>query len=288
MKTFLFKVISIFVFVSTVASIIDCKKVEKQETEKRSFQSGDIVKVNVKPGLAVRDQPSLGVKKISEISFDTTIQILNCAERIEEILGLSGPWCEIKFLDQKGWVFSPFLKSEYSRELAFKISYGKAIRELPLPEPAPISDRLVLYRMSVQGHDIGIIQFVLDEKSEKGKMNSCRYWSGPPNTEESSRRYCDSSDASYKRNKNELSIDGKQYKWDGRFKGFISLDDNYDWKEIFAQAFDGKPHPEGDYNSWTLEESNCRFFEGDPYGGAEASFLCEKLGFDASCQCFEK
>lgn len=59
-------------------------------------------------------------------------------------------------------------------------------------------------------------------------------------------------------------------------------------KEHSPQDFEGKPHPEGEYNAWTLEESNCRFYEGDPYGGAEASFLCEKLGYDASCKCFDK
>ncbi|MBM9502261.1 SH3 domain-containing protein [Leptospira sp. 201903071] len=279
---------STLILLVLITFIISCKKTERNGIEKTIFEPGTVVRVNVKPGLVVRTEPSANSKKILEIPFNESTQIISCKNTNETLLNLSGPWCQIKFLNKEGWVFSPFLKSEYSRELAFKISYGKAIRELPLPEPAPISDRLVLYRMSVQGHDIGIIQFVLDEKSQKGKMNSCRYWSGPPNTEESSQRYCDSSDASYKRNKNDLSINGKQYKWDGRFKGFISLDDNFDWKEIFAQAFDGKPHPEGDYNAWVLEESNCRFFEGEPYGGAEASFLCEKLGFDDSCQCFEK
>ncbi|WP_236714309.1 SH3 domain-containing protein [Leptospira interrogans] len=244
--------------------------------------------MNVKPGLAMRDQPSLGVKKISEISFDTTIQIVNCVESIEEILGLSGPWCEIKFLDQKGWVFSPFLKTEYSRELAFKISYGKTMREFPPFEPAPIENRLILYRMSIQGHDIGTLQFVLDEKLGKGKLSTCTYWSGPPHTEESSQRSCNTEEVNYRRDKDNLIINGESYKWDGRFKGFIPLDEKDDWKEIFVQAFEGKKHPDGEHMSWVLDEDSCRFYEGDSYGGAQANYLCEKKGFDNSCLCFEK
>ncbi|EKO70245.1 SH3 domain-containing protein [Leptospira interrogans] len=271
-----------------VTFILSCKKVEKNIGENVIFENGTNVQINLKPGLAVRIEPSTTSKKILEIPFNESAQIISCKKNNEILLNLSGSWCQIKFLDKEGWVFAPLLRLEKSNELPFRVFYGKAIRELPPEKPAPLSSKLVLYQVSIQGHDIGTIQFALDEKMGKGKKNSCRYWSGPPHTEESSQRHCDSSTILYKRNGNELSIDGKQYKWDGRFEGFISLDDNHDWKEIFAQAFEGKPHPEGEYNSWTLEESNCRFYEGDPYGGAEASFLCEKLGYDDSCQCFEK
>lgn len=266
----------------------DCKKVEKQEEAKQRFQKDDIVKVNVRPGLVVRDQPSLGAKKAMEIPFDTVIQIVECKENFEEILGLSGPWCQIKFSEQLGWVFSPLLKSEYSRELAFNVSNGKAIREFPPSEPAPTENKLILYRISIQGHDIGLLQYVLDEKLEKGNLSTCTYWSGPPHTEESSQRSCETEKVQYMRKNDHLIINGETYKWDGRFKGFIPLDGKDDWKEIFAQAFEGKKHPDGEYMSWAIDEDSCRFYEGDSYGGAQANYLCEKKGYDKSCVCFEK
>ncbi|MDI7219138.1 SH3 domain-containing protein [Leptospira santarosai] len=204
MKMFFFKAIRILVLVSLVNFVITCKKVEKQEATEQRFQKDDIVKVNVKPGLVVRDQSLLSAKKVSEIPFETAVQVVSCKDKFEDILGLVGPWCEIKFSDQKGWVFSPFLKSAYSRELAFRISYGKAIREFPPSEPAPLENKLILYRISIQGHDIGTLQFVLDEKMGKGRLSTCTYWSGPPHTEESSQRSCETEEVKYKRDKDSL------------------------------------------------------------------------------------
>ncbi|EKR90996.1 hypothetical protein LEP1GSC163_1383 [Leptospira santarosai str. CBC379] len=109
MKVFFFKAIRILVLVSLVNFVITCKKVEKQEATEQRFQKDDIVKVNVKPGLVVRDQSSLSAKKISEIPFETVVQIVSCKEKFEDILGL---WLvhgvKLNFLIKKDGCFRHF------------------------------------------------------------------------------------------------------------------------------------------------------------------------------------
>lgn len=72
-------------------------------------------KVLAESGLSVREYPMMKAPKLGVLPRDTMVELRFALGPVEKIEGIRAHWVEIKYGEQKGWVFGGFLESKQRR-----------------------------------------------------------------------------------------------------------------------------------------------------------------------------
>lgn len=265
---------SLFLVILCASLLGSCADEEKKlPCERQNCQS---FKVVAKPQIVIREKPLIDSPILGKVDFGQEISVISMDGPPARLLGLEGHWYYVQYFDIVGWVFGRLIVPERFKFDGFTVSNGQAIfAKYEEAGPTPLAGQTLAFFEDF-GHDITRCKFTFDDSFETVKKNCCFGWIGPSPDPKNVEQTCKTQVFPVTGDKTEFSFDGVTYIWNRRVKGYLPQGE-IDWKEVFAQAFEAKPSPEGYRQNWHHFPDTCRFCADDMscYGGVAVNYLCD-------------
>lgn len=89
----------------------------------QDFKVGDSVYISAPSGLNMRDEPSLSGNKVTALSYNSKILVLDVSENIQQIQGKSSRWIFTRYNGRTGWIFGGYVSSRLSGNISNDFRY---------------------------------------------------------------------------------------------------------------------------------------------------------------------